>query len=90
MKLLVIISLWLGCLMSALGVVYETHKARAATAELEASRREMNDLQVESGQLSLEKSSLAAYARVEAMAINQLQMVNPQNMRFVQLPKDAL
>jgi cell division protein FtsL len=45
---------------------------------------------VESGQLALEKSSLAAYSRVESMAFEQLNMVNPQNQRLVPLPKDAL
>jgi cell division protein FtsL len=89
-RFVVVALLWVGCLLSALGVVYETHQARIATAQLESSRREMNQLQVESGQLSLERSSLAAYARVESVAVGQLKMVNPQNMRFVPLPKDAL
>lgn len=90
MKFLVVAALWVACVISGMGVVYETHKARVATHALESARREMNDLQVESGQLSLEKSSLAAYARVEAVAVGKLHMVNPQNMRLVPLPKDAL
>ncbi len=90
MKIFVIVSLWISCVVSALGVVCQTHKARGATESLEATRREMNDLQVESGQLALEKSSLAAYSRVESMAFEQLHMVNPQNQRLVPLPKDAL
>lgn len=82
--------LWLGCVISALAVVYESHLARRATANLENARRELNALQVESGQLLLEKSSLTAYSRVENAASSQLQMINPNNVRFIALPKDAL
>ena len=89
-RVLVIALLWLGCVVSALAVVYESHLARRATANLENSRRELSALQVESGQLLLEKSSMAAYARVESVAGAQLHMVNPSNVRFIALPKDAL
>lgn len=82
--------LWIGCVISALAVVYESHLARRATANLENARRELNALQVESGQLLLEKSSLTAYSRVENAASSQLQMINPNNVRFIALPKDAL
>lgn len=89
-RFLIIALLWMGCLGSALAVVYESHRARKATAGLENTRRELNALQVESGQLMLEKSSMAAYARVESVAGEQLKMVNPSNVRFIALPKDAL
>jgi cell division protein FtsL len=89
-RFLIVAFLWLASVASALGVVYESHLARRATANLENSRRELNALQVESGQLSLEKSSMAAYARVESVAGEQLHMVNPSNVRFIALPKDAL
>ncbi len=82
--------LWLGCVISALAVVYESHLARKSTANLENARRELNALQVESGQLLLEKSSLTAYSRVENAASSQLHMINPNNVRFIALPKDAL
>jgi cell division protein FtsL len=89
-RFVVIAILWLGCVVSALAVVYESHLARKATANLENTRRELNTLQVESGQLLLEKSSLTAYSRVENAASSQLQMINPNNVRFIALPKDAL
>lgn len=82
--------LWLGCVVSALAVVYESHLARKATSDLENARRELNALQVESGQLLLEKSSMTAYSRVENVAGSQLHMINPSNVRFIALPKDAL
>ncbi len=90
MRTLVVVLLWVGCLFTALGVVHETHRARLATEGLEAERRQLNDLQIETGQLSLEISSLAAYSRVETLAAEQLRMVNPRNIRMVPLPKDTL
>lgn len=89
-RFVVVAILWIGCVISALAVVYESHLARRATANLENARRELNALQVESGQLLLEKSSLTAYSRVENAASSQLQMINPNNVRFIALPKDAL
>ncbi len=89
-RFLIVALLWMGCLVSAMAVVYESHLARKATASLENTRRELTALQVESGQLMLEKSSMAAYARVESVAAEQLRMVNPSNVRFIALPKDAL
>lgn len=89
-RFFIVALLWLGCVVSALAVVYESHLARKATANLENTRRELNALQVEAGQLLLEKSSVAAYARVESVAAEQLHMVNPSNVRFIALPKGAL
>ena len=65
-------------LASSLGVVYSTHKTRVATRTLEELRREENALQVMSGQYLLEKSSWAAYSRVEDIAARKLNMKVPQ------------
>jgi cell division protein FtsL len=69
--------------MSALGVVFTTHKARVATHELETLRHQTADLHVESGQLLLEKSSLSAYARVEKNALENLDMMVPSTEDMV-------
>lgn len=69
---------WLFVMGSALSVVYVTHRARLATHELEKLRHTAADLHAESGQLLLEKSSLAAYARVEQLAIKELNMTVPE------------
>ena len=71
-------SVWLMIVTSALGVVYATHRARLATHELEKLRHQAADLHAESGQLLLEKSSLAAYARVEQLAVKELNMIVPE------------
>lgn len=72
-----ITSLWIGVVGSALAVVVLTYKTRLATQELEMLRHAAADLHVESGQLLLEKSSLSAYARVEKNAIENLNMTVP-------------
>lgn len=72
-----LLSLWMVVMVSALGVVHSTHRARLATHELEKLRHEAADLHAESGQLMLERSSLAAYARVEQLALKKLDMTIP-------------
>lgn len=72
-----LLTLWLLVMVSALGVVHATHRARLATHELEKLRHEAADLHAESGQLMLERSSLAAYARVEQLAMRELGMTVP-------------
>jgi len=69
--------LWVMVMVSALGVVHSTHRARLATHELEKLRHEAADLHAESGQLMLERSSLATYARVEQLALKKLDMTVP-------------
>ena len=83
-KPVVAISLWLACFVSAIGVVYSTWQSRKATQVLEELRRQENGLQVVSGQLLLEKSSWAAYNRVEELAQNKL------NMRVAEPEKTVL
>lgn len=70
--------LWAGVMVSSLSVVFVTHRARLATQQLEVLRHQAADLQVESGQLLLEKSSLSAFARVEQKALNELDMIVPE------------
>lgn len=76
-RILGLLCLWLLVMVSALGVVHSTHRARLATHELEKLRHEAADLHAESGQLMLERSSLAAYARVEQLALKKLDMTVP-------------
>lgn len=74
---IVFLFLWMLSFGSALGVVYSTYQARKATQVLEELRREASGLQVMSGQYLLEKSSWAAYSRVEQIAQSELNMKVP-------------
>ncbi len=74
---LVAACLWLASVASSLGVVYSTFATRQATQELESLRREASTLQVNAGKFLLEKSTLAAYTRVESEAETKLDMEVP-------------
>lgn len=69
--------LWLFCLGSAVGVVYTTYQVRVYTQTLEELRREEIGLRVSAGQFYLERSSLASYPRIEAIATDKLDMGVP-------------
>jgi len=78
-----VILMWLFSLGSAMGVVYSTYESRRATQELEQLKREANRLRVVSGQFLLEKSSWAAYSRVEKVAVQELNMIVPERGKTV-------
>jgi cell division protein FtsL len=63
--------------LSALGVVYSVHSSRQLVTELQQLRHEQEQLQVQWGQLLLEKSTLGSYARVEVTARDRLGMYLP-------------
>ena len=73
-----VVSCWFFSIVSALAVVYSTFQSRQATQELDDLRRQATGLQVMSGQLLLEKSSLAEYSRIERIALGQLEMKVPE------------
>lgn len=83
MENLLLMVLWLACVLTAMGVVFSAFASRKATQELELLRRESSGLQVESGQYLLEKSTWAAYSRVEKIATNKLKMRVPESEKTV-------
>lgn len=70
--------LWLLLTVSALAVVYSTHRSRQLFHELETLKDQQYELDVEWGQLLLEQSAWAAPVRVEKMAADKLRMTLPQ------------
>jgi cell division protein FtsL len=70
--------LWVVLTISALAVVYSTHRSRQLFHELETLKDQQYELDVEWGQLLLEQSAWAAPVRVEKMAANKLRMTLPQ------------
>lgn len=69
--------LWLGVVGSAVAVTYISHRSRIATHKLETLRHQASDLHVQSGQYLLERSTLAAFSRIENLALEQLDMTVP-------------
>ena len=69
--------------ISALMVIYSSHRARHLFYDLQASRVMRDELQVEWGQLLLEQSTWSSYGRIEGKAINELGMIVPEPQDLV-------
>jgi cell division protein FtsL len=73
-----VVALWAGVFVSALGVVYAKHEARSRFMDLQTLTTERDELDIEWGQLQLEQSTWATHGRVERAAREDLHMVIPQ------------
>ncbi|MFZ5503593.1 MAG: cell division protein FtsL [Pseudomonadota bacterium] len=83
-----LLSLLLSC---ALGVVTSQHQSRKLFGELQKEKDLAQQMDEEWGQLQLEQGTLAAPARVEKIAVRQLQMQLPQNgqVQFIRIVSDG-
>ncbi len=71
------LALYLAVALSALAVVRMRHEARQAQSRLTEAQQRAQDLAAEARQIELERATLAAPARIEALARKQLQMRTP-------------
>lgn len=74
---LLLIGLIVAVLASALGVVFSTHESRKLFVELQGLQKVRDDLGAEWGRLQLEQSTWATHGRIEQIANNKLEMINP-------------
>ena len=74
---------------SALAVVRTKHQNRGLVNRLEGLRNEHERLDMEWAQLQLEEATLAHNARIDHVAREQLQMVDPHDYRIVTAGKAA-
>jgi len=70
-------------LFSALGIIYVTHLTRVTNASYEHLLNERNHLQMERGQLLLERSAWTMQSRVQQIAENKLSMTMPNHNSVV-------
>jgi cell division protein FtsL len=75
--------LWLSLFVSAIAVVYTTYRIRHFTQAGAHLAQLQHAFQVENGQLLLEKSALATYARIEKLATHDLNMRVPTGHEIV-------
>ena len=77
--------------LCALSVVTSQHKARKLYIELQKQKEHAQQMEVEWGQLQLEQSTWAAPARVEKIAVQQLQMQMPRSgqIQFIRVEPDG-
>ena len=89
---------WLNALLlvavvlCALSVVTTQHRARKLLNELQTEKEYAQQTDVEWGQLQLEQSTWATSARIEKIALQQLQMQMPKSgqIRIVQIETDNI
>ncbi len=74
---LVLLGLVAALLASAMGVVFSTHESRKRFVELQGLQKIRDELNAEWGRLQLEQSTWATHGRIEQIANNKLDMVNP-------------
>lgn len=72
-------SLVIGVVLSALSLIYVTNTTRTLNASIQQSIYEQNKLQVQWGQLLLEKSTLTIQTRVQHVAEQELGMLVPDH-----------
>lgn len=79
------VALGVAVTLSALGVVYTQYETRVLFAAKQSLITQRDNLNVEWGRLQLEQSTWGTQSRVEHVAREQLQMVNPtpDNVVFV-------
>lgn len=75
---------FVGC---AIGVVTSQHRARTLYTELQNEQDRTRQLDVEWGQLQLEQSTWATHARIEKIAVEELQMQAPPAGRSQMAPR---
>ncbi|MCY4044499.1 MAG: cell division protein FtsL [Cellvibrionales bacterium] len=80
--------LWLLILVSAISVVTVTFQSRSVFIAWQETLQTAEQLDVEWGQLILEKNTLASYTRLQGIAEKKLGMVEPKGQR-IEIIKDG-
>lgn len=75
--------LWLVIFFSAFAVIYSSFVAREKFVVWQKLIAESQSLEVEWGQLLIEKSRLTSYSRLESIAIDKLKMLAPPTKQIV-------
>lgn len=70
-------------LLSALAVIYSKYYSRLVFIEIQKQERQLDNYEVEWGQMQLELSMLAEQNRVELMARDQLKLIIPLREKII-------
>jgi len=68
----------MGCVVTALALIYTRHESRKLFVELEQLTTERDNLNIEWGQLQIEQSTWARHARIEQVAVKELSLKRPE------------
>lgn len=80
--------LWAMILVTAICVVYVSFQSRSVFIGWQETLQQAEQIDVEWGQLILEKNTLASYARLQGIAEKKLGMVEPKGQR-IEIIKDS-
>lgn len=80
---IVLMSLTLALLFSALGIIYVTNTTRGLYAAYQHNIVEQNRLHVEQGQLLLERSTEMRQSRIQQLAESKFNMIIPDHQSVV-------
>lgn len=86
-RFLILATLAVLLLSSALGVVISRHQARTLFVELRQLEAEHDHMNEEWGQLQLEQATWGTHARVEEIANHRLGMIPPPAKSVVMVPR---
>ncbi len=78
MMWVLIVLLIVAVMGSAIGVIYSKHQTRKIFVSLQKIHKQIDELDIEWGQLQLEQSAWASHGRVEKIARKKLQMTLPR------------
>ena len=63
---------------TAIGVIYSKHQTRKVFVNLQKLHKQIDELDIEWGQLQLEQSAWSSHGRIEKVARKKLQMTLPK------------
>ena len=78
MGVLILVTLLIVTLASAIGVVWTRHESRALFVNLTTLQNQRDDLNIEYGKLELEQATYAEPRRIDDEARQKLGMVDPR------------
>jgi len=78
MMWIVIALLVMAVMGSAIGVIYSKHQTRKIFISLQKIHKQIDELDIEWGQLQLEQSAWSSHGRIEKIARKKLQMTLPK------------
>lgn len=78
-----VLALAAGVVASGIWIVAVEHQSRQLFIQAESLNRQLDDLQIEWGQLQIEQSTLATHSRIETLARQRLRLTEPSDNQLV-------
>jgi cell division protein FtsL len=83
LELVGVLALAAAVVASGIWIVDVEHRSRQLFIETEDLGRELDELQIEWGQLQIEQSTLGTHSRIEALARERLRLTEPSDNQLV-------